>query len=96
MRRLLRRINFPKVFIVLIVTLVVAGGACGLTAVAASKGGDAVFLLAIIESVVMVLCVVCLLFTFLLWVLATIMGVNKTETPGTVPVFNDNNEDHKS
>ncbi|WP_109484514.1 hypothetical protein [Occallatibacter savannae] len=81
MRQLLSRINFAKLFSVLAIALVVSLGACGLTALVAfsrrSGANDAMLPLAIAELVLMVLSAAGLVITFILWVIATIMGVRK-------------------
>jgi hypothetical protein len=97
MRQLLKRINFPKVFITLAVTLVVAFGACGVTVLASigKREGDALLPLAIIETVAVVVSAAGLFFTFVLWVIASIMGVHKVDPAGTARLFDsaDRNDD---
>ena len=95
MRRLLERINI-LFFAVLAVSLAVAFGVSGLTVLASSGLRSAVSLpLAVIESAAMVLSAACLILTFILWAIASIMGVHETDTPGTVHLFDRNgNSDH--
>jgi len=75
MRQLLSRINFPKTFVVLAVTLVVGFGACGVTAFAPSRliAGNGLFI--IIEIAAIVLSALALIVTFILWVIALVLGV---------------------
>lgn len=96
MRRLLERINFPKVFTVLAVTLALAFGACGLTVLASGKlRSDTMLPLAFIECAVMLLSAAGLMLFFILWVIASIMGVNKSTPPGALHLFdNQDNNDH--
>lgn len=80
MRQLLSRINFPKVFSVLAIALVVSFGACGLTVfVFARQSGsnNSMLPLAIAELALMALSAAGLFFTFILWIVASLMGVRR-------------------
>lgn len=81
MPQLLERINFPKVVTILAITFGVALGACGLTGIAATRGGnDALMSLAFIELAVILLSAVGLVLTVVVWIIASAFG--KTEHRG--------------
>jgi hypothetical protein len=81
MPQLLERINFPKVVTVLAITFGVALGACGLTGIAATRGGNDAFVsLAFIELAVILLSAVGLILTVVVWIIASALG--KTEHRG--------------
>ena len=80
MRQLLEQINFAKVFTVLALTLVASFGACGLTFLVFAKqsgGNNSMVPLAIAELVLMVLSAAGLFLTFILWVIASVMGIRR-------------------
>lgn len=84
MPQLLERINFPKVVTVLAITFGVALGACGLTGIAATRGGnDALVSLAFIELALILLSAVGLVLTVVVWIIASALG--KTEHRGSAP-----------
>lgn len=75
MRELLSRINFPKTFAVLAVTLVVGLGACGVTVISPSRSFAGSGFLIVVEIAAIVLSVVGLFVALILWVIALILGV---------------------
>ncbi len=77
MRQLLSRINFPKTFSVLALTLVIALGACGVTAFSPPRSIAGNGFLIVAEIAAIVLSVLALMVTFFLWVLAFILSVNR-------------------
>lgn len=76
MRELLSRINFPKTIAVLAVTLVVGLGACGVTVISPSHSIAGSGFIIVAEIAAIVLSVVGLVITFILWIVALIMGVS--------------------
>jgi len=70
MPQLLDRINFPKIVIVLAVTFGVALGACGLTAIGGTLGGNFAITLGLIELGVMLLSLLGLVLTLIAWAIA--------------------------
>jgi hypothetical protein len=95
MPRLLERINFSKVVTILAVTFVVAIGACGLTAFASNSFGSFAVVLGVIELGVMILSAIGLAVMLILWLIAAIMGVNRTAGSDTMGLSDPKDENDK-
>lgn len=98
MPRLLEHINFSKIVVILASTFGVALGACGLTAWASSGINDSGrFLIGFgfLELAVMILSALGLVFTVLLWVIASIFGNRSDSDSEPIRIFDNSSEDDK-
>jgi uncharacterized membrane protein len=96
MPRLLERINFAKVVATLAIILVVAIGACGLTALTANSTGSFAMPLGILELAVMILSAIALFVMLILWLIAAMIGANTrggSETVRLSDTSDDKNND---
>ncbi|HEV2213879.1 MAG TPA: hypothetical protein VGR64_01240 [Terracidiphilus sp.] len=98
MPRLLERINFSKLVVILASTFGIALGACGLTAlVSGSMGGDGklLFTLGFAELAVMILSAAGLVLTVIVWIVVSMIGDRGGDGDESTRIFKDPSDGDK-
>lgn len=98
MSRLLERINFSKLVVILVSILGIALGACGLTALVSGNlggGGTLILTLGFAELAVMILSAAGLVLTVIVWIVASIIGDSGGGSDETIRIFKDPSDGDK-